>query len=384
MATGRLSISDTKAELVRLGIDFSGCVERAELEDLLRKASGSKPKAQLCLLPNPNHGVLLRAVKSTLAQQGIDVSLTDGRDRSAPPLAIEDAVRCIGNLALCDDSARERATQYQLSALPPPPPPASLVLAKPSVVLAKPSALQVGTDANTPLLAYRMNVALALGDMASESELQDAYYGSEGCNRIFQQLELHMAMFDEMWDYDFSCSPFTDPCYQDGSHTRGGLPYRRPLGWKRFALDVEDKFERPAAWLGHQDQEGEWAVAYHGTSAFAVQSIARDGIRAGGTGGVRQQHGALYGPGIYCAPHPECAAFFANTVPVEEEGSAHYFQVVFQCRVRPGSFQRHKDSLGEFWVVKSEADVRPYGLLLGECDANGEPLLQVRCDADEW
>jgi len=285
-------------------------------------------------------------------------------------LAIEDAVANIGALALCDDVARQRGADYQSSASS----------GSACRVLALSSSAQVGTDANTPLLAYRMYVAQGLDDNASDEELWDAYYSSQ-TYRLFQRLDLHMAMFDPIWDYDFSCAPFTDLGYSDGAHVRGGLPYRRPLGWKRFALDVEDKFERPPAWLGDSNEMGEWAVAYHGTSAFAVRPIARDGLRFKG---IRRAHGALYGEGVYCTPHPEVAAFFAEAVPLDDGRGKRFFQVVFQCRVRPGRFKRHDDPIGEFWVVRSEADVRPYGMLLGECDECGSALIQVRRDADDW
>merc|ERR1711907_674798 len=91
--------------------------------------------------------------------------------------------------------------------------------------------------------------------------------------------DLHMEMFDDEFDYDFSGPPFADPGYCDEEHWRGGLPYIRPLGWKRFALRVDDKFENPPAWLDTHGNAGEWAVAYHGTSSFSVRPIARDGLR---------------------------------------------------------------------------------------------------------
>ena len=41
---------------------------------------------------------------------------------------------------------------------------------------------------------------------------------------------------------------------------RGGLNYKRPCGWKRYALMVSDKYE-DTGWLGCKGKSDEWAVS---------------------------------------------------------------------------------------------------------------------------
>ena len=56
---------------------------------------------------------------------------------------------------------------------------------------------------------------------------------------------------------------------------RGGLEYKRPCGWKRYALKVIDKYENNN-WIGKEDKsnnDSEWAISYHGTKTYISKWI---------------------------------------------------------------------------------------------------------------
>ena len=45
---------------------------------------------------------------------------------------------------------------------------------------------------------------------------------------------------------------------------RGNKPYKPPLGWTGFGLNVLDKYDNDNTWIGMNNSPGEWCVAYHG------------------------------------------------------------------------------------------------------------------------
>merc|ERR1719186_1254814 len=76
---------------------------------------------------------------------------------------------------------------------------------------------------------------------------------------------------DPGYDYDFT----NLTAMRGEKYERGGAPYFRPYGWKRYAIKVKGKYEDDD-WLGTlgsvkcnnkrtQGDTGEWCVAYHGT-----------------------------------------------------------------------------------------------------------------------
>ena len=61
---------------------------------------------------------------------------------------------------------------------------------------------------------------------------------------------------------------------------RGGVLYRPPAGWKRFALRVKGKYDGgDDGWLKMDGGPSEWAVAYHGTAMKVVPLIVKGGFR---------------------------------------------------------------------------------------------------------
>ncbi|UJR32733.1 hypothetical protein I4U23_020192 [Adineta vaga] len=156
---------------------------------------------------------------------------------------------------------------------------------------------------------------------------------------------------------------------------RGGYPYYLPLGWYRHALNVSTKYENDQIWLGRSNADGEWPVAFHGTSKDAVTGIVAKGflINAVKTDVKRQEAIDLIGeeadrPGLYVATHCNGGSdiyttpFTVTTFPDKSE----QFRIVFQCRVQPKKFTCHTSpvNVGEAWRIVDPNAIRPYGILL--------------------
>eukprot|EP01105_Mastigella_eilhardi_P000388 TRINITY_DN1047_c1_g2_i1.p1 TRINITY_DN1047_c1_g2~~TRINITY_DN1047_c1_g2_i1.p1 ORF type:complete len:293 (-),score=36.52 TRINITY_DN1047_c1_g2_i1:187-1065(-) len=114
-------------------------------------------------------------------------------------------------------------------------------------------------------------------------------------------LRVSKELLDSRFDYDFSHT-------HDGNEKffRGGLPYARPCGWKRYALRVWGNYGSDNTWLGCSNKPGEWAVCYHGTKLKNAPSIAQWGLKVGINN--------TYGVGIYCTPNIATAASYSPTV----------------------------------------------------------------------
>ncbi|CAF4269069.1 unnamed protein product, partial [Rotaria sordida] len=52
---------------------------------------------------------------------------------------------------------------------------------------------------------------------------------------------------------------------------RGGFPYYLLIGWYPHTLKVVDKYPEDKLWLGSNNVDGEWSVAFHGTHEGAVK-----------------------------------------------------------------------------------------------------------------
>ncbi|KAH7705244.1 hypothetical protein AAVH_27550 [Aphelenchoides avenae] len=108
---------------------------------------------------------------------------------------------------------------------------------------------------------------------------------------------------------------------------RGGVPYIRPSGSMRHALEVANRYD-DKDWL--KDDADGWAVAYHGTSRENAVSIVRNGFHL--SKGTRFG----YGPGVYCTPDPNTAKGNYST-DFAENGKTG--RVIVQVRVKPGQYK---------------------------------------------
>lgn len=175
---------------------------------------------------------------------------------------------------------------------------------------------------------------------------------------LIQKFGLSAGDFAPQYDYTYS-----DQDVEGMTRVRGGESYQPPKGFTKLALNVDRYGD--ASWL---NKKHGWVVAYHGTfpNEATLKSIIRDGLKIRG-GRHKPTHGRRFGEGIYLTPTVDLAARYAREL-MEVDGG--HFHVIFQCRVRPNSFERHfitKDAMGELpvWLVRDSLDVRPCGILLG-------------------
>jgi len=141
---------------------------------------------------------------------------------------------------------------------------------------------------------------------------------------------------------------------------RGGLEYKRPCGWKRYALKVIDKYENNK-WLGcsgNSNSNTEWAVSYHGTKNYCVEPIVKKGLKPGNRN--------IYGIGIYCTPDINTAEKYAEVFTSPKTNKK--YKIVFQNRVKPSSIIKCKSKGGpdDYWYIEDGKDIRPYGICIKE------------------
>ena len=155
-------------------------------------------------------------------------------------------------------------------------------------------------------------------------------------------------LLDPSYDYDFRG-------VNDGNQKfyRGGLEYKRPCGWNRYALKVKGKYENDKWIDGPGESNGEWAVSYHGTLQDNMKSIYYNGYRIG----TRN----AYGKGVYCSPNIETAAEYSEKF-TGDDGKT--YKIVLQNRVKPSSIKRASDKGGpsDYWYIENEKDIRPYSI----------------------
>jgi len=180
------------------------------------------------------------------------------------------------------------------------------------------------------------------------------------------------ALPEDLFDFQYNKD------YRDWSgpstETRGGIEYHVPKGWKRFSCRVKNKYGSDNRWLRLDGGEGEWAVAYHGTTEDALVPIIDGGLKAGAAQMYKSSKdvrtGQKIGVGIYCTPSMSVAEDFAKS-----RGSGgtsidgHVVNFVLQCRVQPDAIKRchdEKKTDRAYWVLNSDTHIRPYGLLVRE------------------
>ena len=167
---------------------------------------------------------------------------------------------------------------------------------------------------------------------------------------------------------------------------RGNKKYYPPIGWTGFGLKVKDKYENNI-WIGMDNIEGEWCVAYHGVGdgypSDKVKNVLGLIYKGGLKPGKRQLHedcpdffhkGKKVGRGAYCTPKIETAQTFAGKCNIN--GKEYY--TVFMLRVKPSEI-RHCNQCYDskkpyfYWVLNGNPDeIRPYRILLKCTDDNDD------------
>lgn len=163
------------------------------------------------------------------------------------------------------------------------------------------------------------------------------------------------------FDYDLTNAK------DDGEqYMRGGFEYKRPYGWKRYAVRVLKRYENND-WLGPDgirtsQANGEWPVSYHGTNRNSAEKIAEEGYKVGPR--------AMYGEGIYTSPSLEMVE---RLYAKEFSYAGKTYKIALQNRVNPDRnghlkiVSASQTGVGaDYWVSPNEDDVRPYGILVRE------------------
>lgn len=172
-------------------------------------------------------------------------------------------------------------------------------------------------------------------------------------------------IFDFRFNQDFRGKPEGDAA------VRGGVEYREPSGWKKFATRVKGTFDNGNNdWLCLDGRPNEWAIAYHGTKFATMPGILSTGLTVGDRQAYKDfkdaRTGSKIGCGIYCTPNVNTAAEYSPSVEIDGKE----MQFVMQCRVRPEAIKRIHEEVGResgaYWLINEPSDIRPYGVLARE------------------
>ena len=159
---------------------------------------------------------------------------------------------------------------------------------------------------------------------------------------------------------------------------RGGKKYHPPYGWYGLALKIKNKnvkkYNSNNTWLGKDNTEGEWCVAYHGVGKGNVFNKVLNIIN----GDLKTEEGKLFrneknvevtknkypycGEGVYLSPNVEDAATFSDKTNLGFFNLK--FQFAFMTRVNPNKI-RAIDRFPVTWILNGNSDeIRPYRLLI--------------------
>ena len=157
---------------------------------------------------------------------------------------------------------------------------------------------------------------------------------------------------------------------------RGNKPYYPPIGWIGIGLKVKGKYYNDA-WIGNNNSQGEWCVAYQGIGGGQSSDLVKTSIGFILNQGFfrmayRQAHeycsdqyhpGEMVGKGVYFTPYPKIAEEFAG---ISEINGIQY-KTILMVRVKPDAIRSCSDGK-DYWVVNGTTDeVRPYRILYKEC-----------------
>ena len=158
---------------------------------------------------------------------------------------------------------------------------------------------------------------------------------------------------------------------------RGNKPYDPPIGWIGIGLKVMDEYDNgDNTWIGMNNSEGEWCVAYHGVGRYQESEKVKNitGLIIKGKEfrpGWAQAHkkcqdqyhpGKLVGEGVYCTPTINTAYEYSGVSTINGKD----YKTVLMVRVKPDAIRGCEDS-GDYWVVSGTTDeIRPYRILYRE------------------
>ena len=158
------------------------------------------------------------------------------------------------------------------------------------------------------------------------------------------------------------------------------MEYDPPLEFIGLGLNVLNKYDGGKnIWLGMENVEGEWYIAYHGTRIEFVKDIIDKGFGAGSgqayefDDNINELSKPQYikcGRGVYCTPKIKEAEGYAGVFTMNNS----QYKIVFMCRVNPYKIRIAKgmpiywivsgDSLSSGNIKKYDDEIRIYRILL--------------------
>ena len=160
---------------------------------------------------------------------------------------------------------------------------------------------------------------------------------------------------------------------------RGNMPYDPPLGWIGIGLKVMDVYDNgDNTWIGMNNIEGEWCVAYHGVGRYLGSNKVKDitgkiikGEKLKFKPGNAQVHkdcddkfhkGKKVGVGVYCTPTIKTAEKYSG----ESHINGVDYKTVLMVRVKPQAIRccGNCSFAKDYWVLNGTCDeIRPYRIL---------------------
>jgi hypothetical protein len=152
---------------------------------------------------------------------------------------------------------------------------------------------------------------------------------------------------------------------------RGGKLYYPPLGWTGIGLKVVDEYNGDNDWIGMNNSEKEWCVAYKWIGKYnnnIIKNNAKINKIIPYSNQAHKDHDDQYHPktkvgeGIFCTPNIKIAELFAEPLKINEK----LYKIILMVRVNNNSIRGCKDAK-DYWVIKGSAnDIRPYRILYKE------------------
>ncbi len=153
---------------------------------------------------------------------------------------------------------------------------------------------------------------------------------------------------------------------------RGGEEYIQPLNWMAYGINISGKYDfGDNTWLGNNNEEGEFAVAYYGINNLfhhniqMIQNIMSfmGNLESGKTFmdeiNIRKP-GEKCMSGAYFYKNPEIAE---NSSEIINIGGFDY-KIMFMCRINPKKI-RQPENFPELWILSPTPDeIRPYKILI--------------------
>ena len=143
-------------------------------------------------------------------------------------------------------------------------------------------------------------------------------------------------------------------------------------------------------WLGDDNNEGEWYIAYHGVKSIeAIHNICKEGFRRGDGQNYRNSDNKnplsnkkyhKCGEGVYFTNEIDEAKKYAKPIDYNK----NQYQIIFMCRVNPyevriadiGNNQEYwivkGDKLGDLYGKKRSDQVRPYRIIVSKVEKNNK------------